>query len=160
MGQLVKEKVNSKYKSRRSLIQNMLGFDLFLKNVYEHKPTFCTYFTNHVAGMMHRFWYDYFPDDFEIAPRMQSDFKKQSIIKALDIADNQIKVLLEFAKNNDYNIWIASSMGQNFIKTEVHNKKIFLEEPKRFLRTLDLDSSNYNFLPSMYPDINIEGDIA
>ena len=98
--------------------------------------------------MMHRFWFDYYPDDFKIAPRIRSEFKKNSIIEA-DIADNQLKILLKFAKNNDYNIWIASSMGQDFIKRENHTKKLFLKEPKYLLSLFNLISSNYRFLPSI-----------
>ena len=50
--------------------------------------------------------------------RKRSHFKKNSILKALEIADSQIKTLIEFAKKNDYDVWIASSMGQDFIKRE------------------------------------------
>ena len=44
--QLIKEKLNIKNKTRRPLIQNILGFDLFLQTINEYKPTFCTYRKN------------------------------------------------------------------------------------------------------------------
>ena len=50
------------YKKRRSLLQNVISFEIFLKNVKRTKPSFCTYFTNHVAGMMHKYWKDLFTD--------------------------------------------------------------------------------------------------
>ena len=49
----------------------------------------------------------------------KSEFKRNSILKALDIADKQLKILLDFADNNNYNIWTASSMGQDFIRRKI-----------------------------------------
>tara|TARA_Y100001978_G_scaffold163916_1_gene150773 strand:+ start:2503 stop:3891 length:1389 start_codon:yes stop_codon:yes gene_type:complete len=154
--QIIREKFSKKYKLRRALIQPIIGFDAYLKYLYKEKPSFSTFFTNHLAGMMHRYWFDYFPEDFEVAPRKKSDFKRNSIIEALNIADSQLKTLLKFAMNNNYNIWIASSMGQDYIQRGNHTKELFLKEPKNLIKILDLDLNNYNFLPSMYPDINID----
>ena len=50
---IIKEIINPKYKSRRSIIQNVLSFKIYLKYLYKYQPSFSTYFTNHVAGMMH-----------------------------------------------------------------------------------------------------------
>ncbi len=154
--QVFKEIFFKKYKIRRSLLQPIIGFDSYMNHLKKNKPHFTTFFTNHLAGMMHRYWYDYFPKDFHEAPRKRSNFKKNSIIKALEIADNQIKTLLEFAKRNDYDLWIASSMGQDFIKREKYIKELFLKKPNKLLQCLGLDETNYNFLPAMYPDINIK----
>ena len=153
--QVIKEKIFKKYKLKRSLLQPIIGFDAYFKQLKKEKPSFSTFFTNHLAGMMHRYWYDYFPEDFKVAPRKKSDFKKNLILEALNIADYQLKILVNFAKENNYNIWIASSMGQDFIKRKNHTKELFLNEPKKLLKILGLDSTNYQFLPSMYPDINI-----
>ena len=127
-----------------------------MNHLKKYKPNFSTFFTNHLAGMMHRYWFDYFPEDFYNHPRKRSHFKKTSILKALEIADSQIKTLIEFAKKNDYDVWIASSMGQDFIKREKYIKELFLKKPNKLLQSLELDISDYKFLPSMYPDINIE----
>lgn len=154
--QIIKEILFKKYKIRRSLLQPIIGFDSYICHLERNKPNFSTFFTNHLAGMMHRYWYDYFPEDFDDAPRKRSIFKKNSILRALEIADNQIKTLLEFAQKNDYDLWIASSMGQNFIKREKYIKELFLKNPEKFLKCLGLDVSSYKFLPAMYPDINIE----
>ena len=88
--------------------------------------------------------------------REVSIFKKNSIIKALDIADKQIKTLTGFAKDNNYDLWIASSMGQAAIERGAYIPEIFLNESKKFLNILDLNLEHYKFMPSMYPDIKIE----
>ena len=74
--QIFKEKIFKKYKLRRSLLQPIIGFDAYFKHLKKEKPSFSTFFTNHLAGMMHRYWYDYFPEDFKVAPRNKSNFKK------------------------------------------------------------------------------------
>tara|TARA_Y200000002_G_scaffold374820_2_gene376123 strand:+ start:489 stop:1844 length:1356 start_codon:yes stop_codon:yes gene_type:complete len=155
--QLFKETINKRYKKRRSLIQPELTFDLYYKNLKKYKPEFTTFFTNHLAGMMHYFWLDIFPKDFKKAYRSPNLFNKKSVIKALDIADKQIGLLMKFAEDNSYQLWVASSMGQKAIERE-KNQKIFLRDFNKLLRMLNLDSAKYNHLPSMYPDINIEGD--
>ena len=122
--QVFKEKIFKKYKLRRSLLQPIIGLDAYLKHLKKEKPSFSTFFTNHLAGMMHRYWYDYFPEDFKVAPRKKSDFKKKLILEALNIADYQLKILLKFAKKNNYNIWIASSMGQTLLKGKSYKRII------------------------------------
>tara|TARA_Y100000589_G_C27192947_1_gene645563 strand:+ start:427 stop:1815 length:1389 start_codon:yes stop_codon:yes gene_type:complete len=154
--QISKELLLPRYKIRRSLMQPLLSFDPYLKQLKKFKPSFSTFFTNHLAGMMHRYWYDYYPRNFKNKVRKVSIFKKNSIIKALDIADRQIKTLILFAKENNYNLWIASSMGQSAIERGSYVKEIFLNEPQRLLKVLNLNSEDYKFMPSMYPDINIE----
>ena len=157
--QLFKETISKRYKRRRSLIQPELTFDLYYKNLKKHKPEFTTFFTNHLAGMMHYYWLDIFPEDFGKAYRSPSFFNKNSIIKALDLADKQIGTLMKFAQNNSYNFWVASSMGQKAIVRE-KIQKLFLRDFKKLLQFLNLDHKKYIHLPSMYPDINIEGDTS
>ena len=60
ISQLFKEKINSNFKKRRSLLQPELTFDLYYRCLKKHKPEFSTFFTNHLAGMMHYYWLDIF----------------------------------------------------------------------------------------------------
>ena len=77
---------------RRSLIQPIIGFDIYFKYINKFNPLILTFFTNHVAGMMHRYWIDIFPS--RIKENKRSKFNKNSIIKSLDIADKQIGKLM------------------------------------------------------------------
>ena len=154
--QLIKEKLNGKYKTRRSLIQNILGFDLFLKNVYEHKPTFCTYFTNHVAGMMHRYWRDLFPEDFSLKKNEVDSFHSKSILKSMDLADNDLKKLIKFSKSNNYDLWVISSMGQESIDRGQYIPELYLNDFNSFLSALNLKDSSFELLPAMQPDYCIK----
>jgi hypothetical protein len=62
--QAVEEKIAPWKKIRRRTYQAVLGFDVFMKLLSETKPQFCTFFTNHVASSMHRYWAAKFPDDY------------------------------------------------------------------------------------------------
>ena len=95
---IISEKLNKKYQKRRSLLQPQLSFDLYFRNLKKYKPEFTTFFTNHLAGMMHYYWLDIFPMDFQNSNKKPNLYNKESIIKALDIADKQIGSLLRFAK--------------------------------------------------------------
>ena len=44
-------------------MQPIFSFDIYMKYLKSEKPCFTTYFTNHVAGMMHRYWEDLFEKD-------------------------------------------------------------------------------------------------
>ena len=132
---------------------------MYFKNLKKYKPEFTTYFTNHLAGMMHYYWLDIFPKDFQKAYRYPSFFNKRSVIKALDLADKQIGLLMRFAEDNSYQFWVASSMGQQAIERE-KNQNLYLRDFSKLIKILKLDSKKFNHLPSMYPDINIEGSSA
>jgi hypothetical protein len=63
--QLILEKFKPWRKNRRRIYQTVLGFDLFFKQLEITKPDFATFFTNHVASSMHRYWAATFPGDYE-----------------------------------------------------------------------------------------------
>ena len=153
--QVIFELKNKMYRKRRSLIQPLLGFHIFNKLLKKNKPEFCTFFTNHLAGMMHRYWLDIFPSDFNNPYRKSVPFNKRSVIKALDIADNQIGELIKFADLNSYELWIASSMGQQAIERE-KKEKFFLDDIELLIKKIGLSPNNFEKLPSMHPDINIK----
>ena len=141
---LIKEKLNIKNKTRRSLMQNIIGFDLFLRIVKEHQPTFCTYFTNHVAGMMHRYWRDLFPEDFNLEKKDIDNFHSKSILKGMEIADRDLTKLLKFSESNNYDLWVISSMGQDSIDRGEYIPELYLNDFKKFLSFLQLEQKILN----------------
>ena len=155
--QIFIEKINKNFKKRRSLIQPKLTFDIYFRNLQKHKPDFSTFFTNHLAGMMHYYWLDIFPDDFKNPYRKACSFNKNSVIRALDIADKQIGLLMNFATKNSYNLWIASSMGQQAIE-RTKFQKLYIRDFKKTISFLKFKKNRYKLLPSMYPDVNIESE--
>ncbi len=151
---IIKELLNPKFKSRRSLMQPYFGFDIYFKELKKHNPSFSTFFTNHVAGMMHRYWKNLFPEDFGIK-NFNKDFHSYSIIKAMDIADKQIGELYRYSLKKHANLWILSSMGQKAIDREKYIGEVFLESFRDLINSLNLDIKEFKLLPAMQPDICI-----
>ena len=150
------ELIFSRYKSRRSLLQPILGFDLFLKLMKNNLPSFATFFTNHVAGMQHRYWGHLFPGGTVIDISEVNSFYANSIIKALDIADIQIRKLLDFSKKNNYTLFILSSMGQDSIMRNEYIPELYLEDFNLLIKESGLELSDYKLMPAMQPDICIK----
>ena len=63
--QLAGERINPARRARRPVFQTILSWDIFRK-LYRPRnpPAYASYFTNHVAGVMHRYWDHVFPEDF------------------------------------------------------------------------------------------------
>lgn len=153
---LSSEIYSSKYKSRRSLLQPVLNFDLFLKYLIKYRPMFSTYFTNHVAGMMHRYWIYLFESQNDNKGINKNMFHRNSLIKSMDIFDNQLKILLKISKDLNYNIIVTSSMGQKSREKISFSNDIILSNLKKFCKSLGLDPNQYVEFPAMQPDVCIK----
>ena len=77
-------------------MQAILSFDVYEKYLLKNEPDFTTYFTNHVAGMMHRYWDNLFENK---SNSKESLFNKNSIIEAMDISDRHIGKLKKISKS-------------------------------------------------------------
>src|SRR5688500_8595600 len=81
--QLVRERVDPLHRSRRAILQAPVAFDVFRHALSRATPEFCTFFTNHVAGIMHRYWKYAFPEDFGYAPNgAEAAFHRQTLLIA------------------------------------------------------------------------------
>ena len=140
---------------RRRVIQSEISFDLFYKLLCATKPMFVTYFTNHVASSMHRYWPATFPDDYSHF-KMDSDWIKKyknEIWNSMHIADEQIGKLLEFiAFNNEYSLIIASSMGQRPVQESTIMKNMLkIINVKKFFDFFEIDEFSYEQKSAMMP---------
>jgi hypothetical protein len=154
---LAAEKRSALHRARRAMLQAPVSFDVF-KHALEHStPDFCTYFTNHVAGIMHRYWKYAFPEDFEYRIESEADrFHAQSLEIAMDYADEQIGYLQRYVDARKGRLYIVSSMGQEAIdRGGEHDREIRIEDLPRFVRTLGFDRP---FEPrmAMHPNFTVE----
>ena len=150
---LMQEAFYRQYRKRRSLMQAILSFDVYEKYLLRNKPEFTTFFTNHVAGMMHRYW-DYLFE--KKSSSKESLFNKNSIIEAMDISDRHIGKLLKISEYLNYDLLILSSMGQDSIDWGEYVPELFISNIRKLIKVLDLDINNYKLLPAMQPDLCIE----
>ena len=102
-------------KIRRRTLQSIILFDVFMDLLNTKNPDFCTFFTNHVASNMHRFWEAKFPEDYqkEINLKPWKKRYKNEIDIAMRVSSYFINELVKYVdKNSDSELWILSSMGQ------------------------------------------------
>ena len=62
--QLAAERRQPHRRSRRRTLQSVLAFDVFMTQLKRTTPDFSTFFTNHVASAMHRYWAAAYPADY------------------------------------------------------------------------------------------------
>lgn len=154
--QLVSEKTDSSKTCRRRTYQVVLAFDIFMKQLRRNKPDFCTFFTNHVASSMHRFWAAAFPDDYEVflhTPEWVSTYREE-IMFTMDKFDSMLKRLQSFVDSNgDFELWIATSMGQEATTAEPVDSALFVKDDKKFAAFFGLRS--WARMPAMVPDFGL-----
>ena len=159
VSQVIEEKVSPWKTVRRRTYQSVLSFDVFMKQLQDNKPDFVTFFTNHLASSMHRFWAATFPEEYNELPfdtEWLSTYNKE-IVFAMDATDGMLERLLLFInKFKEYKLIIASSMGQDAIKPKAVNTSLFVKDTNKFLQQLGLSPSDYVVKPAMFPQFNVE----
>jgi hypothetical protein len=111
--QLVREKFSPAISARRPIFQATLTWDIFRSRYNpSNPPAFASFFTNHVASIMHRYWRDMFPHDF--APgEEQGEHHADTMLFAMKKLDAILADALSFQRKNPRIVLaFASSMGQ------------------------------------------------
>lgn len=157
VNQLISEKLTPWKASRRRTFQGLLAFDIYLKLLKKQKPQFTTFFSNHVASSMHRYWAATFPEDYEKneLPQEWIDKYKNEIPYCMKQLDNMLKDIVTFIqKNNAYKLIIGSSMGQAATKAELVKQELFLANPEQFKRVFN--GIEIEPLSAMHPQYNFK----
>jgi len=141
-----------RYKASRSVMQAIVSFDLFARLYRKRTVDLGIFFTNHVAGMMHRYWGDAVPG-YISSNGYQPDAIFQGFVgMAMDIFDRHLSRMLSWAKADpDLMIVIASSMGQGAIDKEELDETFVVDSPAVLARALGLDVDIGN---AMYPRLS------
>ncbi|MFT4804504.1 hypothetical protein [uncultured Nonlabens sp.] len=155
---LVEEKMDKWKTTRRRTFQSVLSFDVFYKLLVSKKPDFVTFFTNHVASSMHRYWAATFPGEYEkyeFSKEWQETYTNE-ILYTMDHADKMLAKLSKFVDlNPEYKILISSSMGQEPIESEPLESQLLIVNNELFLNKLGVvDKEDYVILPAMIPQYN------
>ena len=153
-----KERINPLHRARRSVLQALVSFDVFQHALSETKPDFCTFFTNHVAGMMHRYWKHTFPEDFDAVLTTDAErFHAGSIAFAMDVADAQLDYLMAYVDAMGGQLMVASSMGQEAIDRGAYFGEWRITDIQQFLKAIGWQSPARDLL-AMQPDFNFSLD--
>lgn len=158
--QLASESLNKDRKTRRRSIQPLLMLDLFMRQMRKKRPIFATFYTNHVAAAMHRYWAAYFPEDYREGEGMPGEWVQRfagEIPAAMDRLDEMLAKLVEFVDADpDYTLVVATAIGQAAIPTGEAKAFLTVTDTLRFLTACGLSaSSKVEAMPAMVPCITV-----
>jgi hypothetical protein len=156
--QLLGETVQSWRHIRRRTYQAVLIFDLFMKQLQEKSPAFSTFFTNHVASSMHRYWAATFPNDYvssEFSEEWSNTYRNE-IDWTMSKFDQFLQRLVLFVDQHpEYVLWIATSMGQAATVAKEVETQLMLTDLPRFMRKMGLLDTEWERRPAMIPQVNV-----
>lgn len=157
-GQLLAERLRPARRVRRRTYQALLAFDVFLRQLRATEPDFATFFTNHVASAMHRYWAAHFPGDyasFGLGQEWVATYRDE-IDFALGRLDRCLARLLAFVdRRPEYALWVTTSMGQAATSAEPIETELHLKSVERLTEACGLTSDEWTRLPAMLPQVNL-----
>jgi len=155
--QLLAEHLQNWRKARRRTYQVVLTFDIFMKQLKSTRPDFTTFFTNHVASSMHRFWAACFPDDyetFEFEDEWVMTYRNE-LYFTMSVFDEFFKTLVHFVNRHpEYTLWVATSMGQAATIAKPIETQLYIADMARFMKQFGLEAAEWERRPSMLPRYN------
>lgn len=153
---LVRERLNPLLRKRRSILQAPVAFDVFRDALGRFRPEFATFFTNHVAGMLHRYWKYVFPEDFGVTLSGEQDFfRRDSVRFAMDVADGQIGALRRYIDAAGGQLVITTSMGQEAVRRSEYLGELRLDDAKAMALAVGF-TKPFTWHLAMQPDFNFE----
>jgi hypothetical protein len=158
--QLVDERRDPVRKIRRRNVQAEIALDLFVGLLDRTRPQLATFYTNHVAASMHRYWAAHFPADYPPEEAMPSDWVARyagEIPEAMDVFDRMVGRLVRWVDSNRHTeLVLASSLGQAAVETEETRGFTTVTDTARFMDFLGLDRSDWTEGHAMVPCISVD----
>jgi hypothetical protein len=154
---LADERLRPHRKSRRRSLQPLFGFDLFLPLVRSTLPDLATFYTNHVAANMHRFWAAAYPDDVAAEP-MPVEWRRMyagEIDYAMDILDGMLGRARALAQAADYLLLCAGSIGQAGCPGERTTGFVTITDLPRFMARMGVPEGRWTQKPAMVPCLGV-----
>jgi hypothetical protein len=155
--QLLSEFSKPHLKSRRRAVQPAISMDIFLSLLKKTLPDFTTFYTNHVAAAMHRYWTAAFPDD--IPNNMMSmqwcGKYEDEIYFSMNILDQMLGKLKKIVDKENYILMITSSLGQAAIRSEESVGFLTITEISVFMTAIGLKPHEWKLKNTMVPSISV-----
>jgi hypothetical protein len=157
-GQLVSERLAEWKKTRRRTYQVVLAFDVFMKQLADTRPDFCTFFTNHVASSMHRYWAATFPEEygsFGFDEQWVTTYRNE-IDFTMSKFDEFLGRLVAFVdRNPEFQLWVTTSMGQHATVALPLETQLYVVDLERLMSALGVPSGRWRPMPAMLPQSNV-----
>lgn len=162
MAALSSERVWPHRKSRRRSLQPLIGLDVFLPLVRRTRPDFATFYTNHVAANMHRFWAAAFPGDICGTP-MPVDWQRKyagEIDYSMRVLDEMLGRVRALVDASDYLLLAASSIGQSGVPSTRITGFTTITDLGRFMARMGVAEGQWKQKPAMVPCLSVWVDPA
>jgi len=154
--QLANERRHRWMRVRRRTFQVRLAFDIFMRQLQRTRPVFSTFFTNHVASAMHRYWAASYPTHFETFdyPVEWVTQYRDEIPWAMRQCDHMLRRLLQFVDAVPGRaLWIATSMGQAATCATAAPTQVYLSDVDTFMHRLGFERGEWESRPAMLPRV-------
>lgn len=152
---LLLETMDARHKAGRSMMQADPMFDIFMNQVRKQDPHLSIFFTNLVAGMMHRFWADAMESFGEPAPYTPDPIHAGLIWRAMLTFDRHLRRLKQWVDGAENRVLIVgSSMGQAPIPYRPVPKNLVLRESSRLLAATGCPPAEAGL--AMYPSYSLK----
>lgn len=156
--QLISEVADKKKRIRRRTMQPLIMCDLFLKQLEETRPDFSTFYTNHVAAAMHRYWAALLPQDYKEG-ELDSDWVSSyhdEIPFALNKLESMLGKIVRFTERNpEFRLIVASSMGQAAIAYRKTYEFLTITDVTKFMNAVGVPTESFEIAPAMVPCISL-----
>jgi hypothetical protein len=150
---LAREVTKPGLRIRRRAYQPLIMLDLFIHQLERTQPDFATFYTNHVAAAMHRYWGATFADDYErkLDAEWIANYQGE-ILFAMDKLDTMVAKLKTFVdRHPEYTLVAASSMGQAAIPAEKTFEFLTITDLPKFMSALGVGADQWQARPAMVP---------
>jgi hypothetical protein len=157
-GQVVSERLKQWKKIRRRTYQTVLAFDVYMRQLEDTRPAFSTFFTNHVASSMHRYWAATFPADYAKFGYDNEwvETYRNEIDFTMSKFDAFFARLVKFVDASpEYVLWVATSMGQAATEAMPLETQLYITDLPKFMEQMGVASTEWSRMPAMLPQYNI-----
>lgn len=154
--QVASERLRPHRRVRRRTSQAELAFDVFSRALVRERPDFSTFFTNHVASSMHRFWAAAYPEDYDEIGYDEEWMATWAgeIDFTMRAADRMLARLFHFVdRNPEWTLVVASSMGQAATTAKPVETQLYATDVARFMAFLGVPSEAWHEQPAMLPQL-------
>lgn len=160
--QLIMERREPRLRLRRRSLQALMMADVFVRQLKRGKPAFASFYTNHVAAAMHRYWAALYPEDYAELP-VTLDWMgiyKDEIVEAMHVFDAMLEPLVRHCEATQSRLVIASSMGQAAIDRRREVAFATIRDINKFMRILGFLPGEYQIRKAMVPSFGVIVDPA
>ena len=148
-------------KERLRNIQFMLTADMFVNLLKRNEVDLAVFFTNHIAGNMHRYWYASFPKEYSGDAYYDDKWIERHLREiqyGVALFDSFIGKMMKFCRSTGRVLIIGSSMGQYANpKLDVAKDVCYvIEDLPQFVEAFGVQRAKYDLQLAMDPEYTLK----